>query len=63
LVWVKRAGGTVLVAGFDVSVAADGSPLVAGVFKGKAVFGPGEPGESSLSAAGANDIFVARLLP
>ena len=60
LLWVARAGGSDQDLGADIAVLSDGSALVTGYFRGTATFGPGEPGQTLLTSAGENDIFVAR---
>ncbi len=63
LAWAKRAGGSSEDTGLGISVLADGSALVSGEFYATAIFGPGEPGEATVTSAGMNDIFVARYNP
>lgn len=46
--------------GGGISSDADGSSIVSGRFGGTSVFGAGEENETSLDAAGYNDIFIAR---
>ena len=61
LKWAKRA---VFAEGYDIVALSDGSSLVTGTFLGNAIFGPGEIGETTLTAAGyAFNIFVARYNP
>ncbi len=60
LVWARRAGGAEGDKANGVAGFADGSSVVTGMFEGTAVFGAGEPGETSLVSAGQNDVFVAR---
>ncbi|MCP4679916.1 MAG: hypothetical protein GY854_31375, partial [Deltaproteobacteria bacterium] len=65
-VWAKRAGGTDRDWVNAIAAVSDGSTLMTGMFKGTATFGPGEPGETSLTAGGAPgaaDIFVAKYNP
>jgi len=38
----------------------DGGAVLTGAFFGASTFGPGEGGETTLTAAGGSDIFVAR---
>ncbi|MGQ0614421.1 MAG: HYR domain-containing protein [Planctomycetaceae bacterium] len=57
LVWAKRATAT---QGNAAAAFADGSSVVTGFFGGSAVFGPGEPNETTLVSAGSFDVFVAR---
>lgn len=60
LAWAKRAGGANSVAGFDVAALPGDSIAVTGEFGGAATFGAGEPGQTVLTSAGMDDIFVAR---
>jgi hypothetical protein len=62
LSWAKRFGGAGFDEGEGITLAADGSVIVTGVFVGAATFGAGEPGETSLTAVGA-DMFLVKLLP
>ena len=67
LAWVRRAGGG-NVPGFGegadegrgVAAFADGSAVVTGVFRGSAVFGSGEPNQTTLVSIGGSDMFLAR---
>jgi hypothetical protein len=60
LVWVRQFGGAAgNDAGRGVAVAADGSCVVTGVFRGVATFGSGT-NQVTLLAAGGTDVFVAR---
>jgi hypothetical protein len=47
-------------AGLDVSIFPDGSSIVTGYFSGRVTFGVGEGNETSLTAVGGSDVFVAR---
>ena len=58
--WARRAGGSESDYGRAVTPGADGSCTVTGYFRGAALFGPGEPGETLLSSSGGLDLFVAR---
>ena len=60
LAWAKRAGVEEYDSGLSISALGDGSALIAGSFLGTATFGPGESGQTVLSAAGQRDVFVAR---
>ena len=59
LLWAKRAGGTSGDQGFGIATDSTGNSYVIGSFGGTATFGPGEANETTLTAAGGNDIFVA----
>ncbi len=63
LAWATGAGGTTHDYGESIAVLPDGSPVVTGEFYGRAVFGPGESCETALTAAGLDDVFVARYSP
>ncbi|MCX6646193.1 MAG: PKD domain-containing protein [bacterium] len=63
LVWAKRAGGLDVDAGEGITALTDDSAVVTGDFRYSAIFGPGEPNEIILTAAGYVDIFVARYGP
>jgi hypothetical protein len=60
LVWARNAGGSGALFSFVTSAAADGSALIVGDFDSSATFGTGEANETSLNAAGARDMFVAK---
>ncbi len=62
LAWAKRAGGPSLEGSNGAATAADGSAVITGYFYGTAIFGAGEPGETSITAQNS-DIFVARYNP
>ena len=55
-VWAKQAGGSGYEQGLKIKTLPDGSSLVTGYFQGSATFGT-----TSLTTAGGNDIFVAKL--
>ncbi|MCX6647664.1 MAG: hypothetical protein NTY09_15075 [bacterium] len=68
LAWAKRAGGATLddwcsESGYGITTLSDNSAVVTGMFNGSATFGPGEPNETILAAAGESDIFIARYNP
>ena len=60
LVWAKRAGGAGSDYGVGISSISDGSSIVAGYFTDNAVFGAGEPRETTLVSAGVDDLYIAR---
>jgi uncharacterized delta-60 repeat protein len=61
LLWAKRAGSPATDTAFDVTAFADGSCIVTGWYTGTCVFGPGEPGVTTLNDVdGLGEIFVAR---
>jgi hypothetical protein len=60
LQWVKRSGGTGADRGFNIVVDDSGNSYVTGLFNGSAIFGPGEPNQTSLTSAGVGDIFFAK---
>ena len=55
-VWATRAGGTGSDQGWGISVASDGSAILTGPFAGTATFGT-----TTLTSAGSNDVFVAKI--
>ncbi|AII42251.1 hypothetical protein KR100_02380 [Synechococcus sp. KORDI-100] len=55
-VWVSQASGTSAELGQSITTLSDGSSLISGRFQGTATFG-----STTLSSAGSNDIFVAKL--
>jgi len=64
LVWARRGGGTSFDRGLSVASLADGSLLLTGDFTDAATFGPGESGETMLTAPmGSADVFIARYNP
>ena len=54
--WATKAGDTSLDNGYSVSTLADGSAIVTGYFNGNATFG-----STTLTSAGGNDVFVAKI--
>ncbi|WP_413429504.1 VCBS domain-containing protein [Synechococcus sp. Cu2B8-bc1011] len=54
--WATQAGGSSFDQGFGITALADGSSLITGRFFGNASFG-----DISLTAAGSNDVFIAKL--
>lgn len=59
LSWATRAGGVALDEGTAVALDADGHCHVTGRFEGTATFGAGAPNQTTLTSAGAQDVFVA----
>jgi len=62
-VWAKGAGGTEDDNVFGLAVLPDGASIITGFFRGTALFGKGEAGETSLTSQGLADIFMAKLGP
>lgn len=65
LVWARRAGGVSADESHGLAVDSSGFAVIAGEFRGQAVFGKGEAGETTLSAqhSSALNCFVARYTP
>ena len=63
LAWVYQAGGVDSDCGWGITVLSDDSTIVTGAFTTSAIFGEGEPNETSLVSYGGTDIFVARYVP
>ncbi len=63
LAWAKQAGGNDDDYSYGISALAEGSTLVTGEFYGTATFGPGESGETALTAPQFYDMFVAKYNP
>jgi uncharacterized delta-60 repeat protein len=63
LLWVQREGGTGVDGIGSLSGFPDGSFIAVGSFNSSATFGPGDPGQSTLTSAGVADVFVARFSP
>ena len=59
--WARAAGGAGSDYGRAVAALADETCLVTGYFRQEAVFGAGEPNETSVASDGDLDVFVARL--
>ncbi len=60
LLWARQAGGASYDAAMGVAYSSqDGSLFMTGYIQGTAVFGQGEPGQTTLASAGSSDIFVA----
>jgi hypothetical protein len=49
LQWARRAGGTGNDFGYGIGAASDGTAIVGGEFGADAIFGPGEPGQTTFS--------------
>jgi len=61
LLWAKRAGGDTFEQATGIAVDSSGNGYVTGDFWGTAIFGPGEPNETTLtSVKGTRNIFVAK---
>ncbi len=60
LAWARRAGGEGDNTGHAVAVAPDGGVLVTGEFRQSALFGEGDPAETTLVATSASDVFLAK---
>ena len=60
IVWAKKIGGLEDVKCRSVAALDDDSMILAGDFEATAIFGSGESSETSLSAAGITDVFVAK---
>jgi uncharacterized delta-60 repeat protein len=63
LIWAKRSGGAAFDYGNSIDAYSNDSMAVAGTFVGTAVFGEGNPNQTSLVSEGGSDIFVARYNP
>jgi len=59
-VWVRNQGGADSDAAYGVTFLSDGSLVVVSYFNGTATFGAGEPQQTALTSAGANDIAISR---
>jgi len=62
-VWAKSAGGSEDDFAQGIDTFNDGSSVVTGEFMDTALFGKGEPNETSLNSAGNSDAFIARYAP
>jgi hypothetical protein len=60
LVWAKQVDGTSGDTGYGIAVDSQGQSYVTGEFNGSAIFGPGEPNETTLVSTTGSDIFVAK---
>ena len=54
--WANQPGGSGSDYGYGISALADGSSLITGYFRGSASFG-----STTLTSAGSNDVFIAKL--
>ncbi len=63
LSWARRAGGPGMSGGQGIAAGGDGSSVITGAFAGAAVFGEGEAAETTLTAAGTADVFIAAYEP
>jgi len=63
LLWARSAGGSADDVGTGIVVDATGNALATGSFRGSATFGAGEANETTLTAVGLNDIFIAQYAP
>jgi len=63
LSWAKRAGGSVSVEGYGITMLSNDSTVVTGTFYASAIFGECEPNKTTLSAPEGLDIFIARFEP
>jgi len=64
LAWAKSAGSAAgSDAGHGIASLPDGGCLVSGEFGASAVFGLGEPNQTTLTSAGELDVFVAKYAP
>ena len=60
LAWARSAGGQKVDHAYSIAVVSDIEAYVAGTFEETAIFGPGEPGETSLTSfESEKDIFIA----
>lgn len=63
IAWAKRAGGESEEECSSITTLSDSSTVITGFFKGTAIFGEGESGETTLISNEAFDIFIARYNP
>lgn len=63
LLWAKRAGGLSDVTVHSLSATANGAIMIGGTFKNVAIFGEGEPNETSLTATSNTASFAALYSP
>ena len=61
--WAVSAGGDREDDGYGVASLPDGSSLATGEFRGTAIFGPGDPNETSLTSQCNSDFFLAKYDP
>ncbi len=60
LAWVRRAGGDGENIGRAIATSADGGLLITGEFRESAIFGEGQPNQTTLVSRSAADVFVAK---
>ncbi len=60
LMWAKKAGGPTADSAHGITTLSDDSVTVTGYFTDSAIFGEGDPNETTLVSAGAAEIFIAR---
>jgi hypothetical protein len=62
LLWAKSALGSFNADDYGIGITdfMDDSIVVSGWYEGSVTFGPGEPGETTLTSAGGIDMFIAR---
>jgi hypothetical protein len=63
LAWAKGASGTGQVIGLAVTALPDGTAFVTGQLSDGVTFGSGEPNETTLTAVGEGDMFIAKYNP